>query len=53
MLKPLKVPSEEEFKMWLDEASEWASASGLKEAQVSDIIKEYRAEKRVKKQEGK
>ena len=53
MLKPLKIPSEEEFKMWLEEASDRASTSGLKEAQVSDIIKEYRAEKRAKKQEDK
>ena len=53
VLKPLKVPSEDEFKMWLEEASEWASASGLEEAQLSDIIKEYRAEERARKQEDK
>ena len=49
MLKPLKIPSEEEFRLWLDEAAEWAAASGLQESQVSDIIKEYRAETRAKK----
>ena len=53
MLKPLKVPSEDEFKMWLNEAAEWASATGLNESQVSDIIKEYRAEKRAKRKEDK
>ena len=49
MLKRLSVPTEEEFKQWLEEASDWATSTGLKAAQVSDIIKEYRAEKREKK----
>jgi len=49
MLKRLSVPTEEEFKQWLEEASDWATSTELKAAQVSDIIKEYRAEQREKK----
>ena len=49
LLKRLSVPTEEEFKQWLEAASEWATSTVLTEAQVSDIIKEYRAEKREKK----
>lgn len=48
LLKPLKLPTEEDFMLWLDEASEWAKKNDLQESQVSDIIKKYRAEKKAK-----
>ena len=48
VLKPIKLPTEDEFMLWLNEASAWAKNVNLQESQVSDIISEYRAEKRAK-----
>lgn len=45
MLKPVKVPSEEEFHVWLDEAQEWANSVGYTEDDVADIIKGIRNNK--------
>ena len=50
VLKPIKLPTEDEFMLWLDEASAWAKDINLQESQVSDIISEYRAEKRRKEE---
>ena len=50
VLKPIKLPTEDEFMLWLDEASAWAKDINLQESQVSDIISEYRAEKRSKEE---
>ena len=42
MLKTLKLPSAEEFKLALAEAQEWAASVGYKEDDVNDIIKSVR-----------
>ena len=46
MLKPLKLPSVEEFEKSLEEAETWAATVGCKESDVSDIIKGVRRKKR-------
>ena len=50
LLKPIKLPTEDEFMAWLDEASAWAKTINLQQSQVSDIISEYRAENRSKEE---
>lgn len=45
IIKPLKMPSEEEFKKSLDEAQEWAGSVGLTEDGINDAIKEVRERK--------
>ena len=42
ILKKVKIPTVEEFKLFLDEAQEWAASVGYKEEDVNDIIKEVR-----------
>ncbi len=46
VLKPLKVPSLEEFRSALDRAASWAQETGLKEEDVDSIVKESRRRKR-------
>lgn len=46
MLKTLKLPSLEEFELSLDEAQAWASSVGYEEADVNDIIKSVRKNKK-------
>jgi AbrB family looped-hinge helix DNA binding protein len=46
VIKPVKMPSEEEFKKSLDEAQTWAASVGLTESDINDAIKEVREEKR-------
>ena len=46
MLKPVKIPTEDDFKAWLDEAQAWAEGAGLTPADVSSAIAEVRAEAR-------
>ena len=46
MLKPVKAPTEEDFKSWLDEAQAWATGAGLTPADVDSAIAEVRAEAR-------
>ena len=46
IMKPLKLPTLEEFEASMDEASDWANSVGYKEEDVNDIIKSVRAEKR-------
>ena len=45
MLKPIRIPSEDDFEQLLDEAQEWAASVGYTEEDVNDIIKSVRAEK--------
>lgn len=45
VIKPVKMPSEKEFEKSLDEAKEWAALVGIKEGDVSDIIKSVRRKK--------
>ncbi len=42
MLKPIQLPTEEEFKAQLDEAQHWASSVGYTQDDVDCIIKETR-----------
>ena len=46
MLKPVRVPTEDDFKSWLDEAQAWAEGAGLTPADVNGAIAEVRAEAR-------
>ena len=46
MLKPISIPTEEDFKKSLDKAAEWAKDAGYKEEDVNDIVKSYRKSKR-------
>ena len=46
MLKTIKMPTVEEFKLKLDDAREWAESVGYKEDDVNDIIKSVRKSKR-------
>jgi AbrB family looped-hinge helix DNA binding protein len=46
MLKPIQLPTEEEFKKQLDEAQQWASSVGYTEDDISRIIKESRSKTR-------
>lgn len=45
MLKPIKIPTEDDFIKMLDEAQEWAASVGYKESDVNDIIKSTRERK--------
>ena len=47
MLKPIEVPTENDFKKTLDDAANWAKEVGYEERDVNDIIKSYRKSKRV------
>ena len=42
MLKAVKVPTAEEFKMKLDEAADWAKQVGYEESDVDNIVKSVR-----------
>jgi AbrB family looped-hinge helix DNA binding protein len=46
MLKPIRIPSEDDFEQLLDEAQEWAASVGYQESEVNDIIKSVRRKKR-------
>lgn len=47
LLKPVKVPTEADFKDWLDEAQQWAAESGLSIDDVDDAIASVRSGKRI------
>ena len=47
MLKPINIPTEDDFRKSLDEASNWAKKAGYKEEDVKDIVKSYRKNKKV------
>ena len=42
MLKPIRVPTVQDFKAWMDEARDWAEEAGYREEDVSGIVKEFR-----------
>lgn len=42
MLKPIKVPTEEDFRTFLDEAHAWASEVGYEESDIATIIADVR-----------
>lgn len=46
MLKPIQVPTADEFSVWLSEAQEWAQSVCYTESDVDDIIKSFRTRKR-------
>lgn len=47
MLKPIYIPTEEDFRARLDEAETWAASVGYTEEDVGDIIASVRKKKRV------
>ena len=47
MLKPIEVPTEDDFKKSLDQAAIWAKEAGYKESDVNDIVKAYRKSKKA------
>lgn len=47
MLKPIRVPTVEDFMKNMDEARDWAASVGYKESDINDIIKEVRQKKRL------
>ena len=44
-LKPVKLPTAEEFSRWLDKVQEWAKDVGFKEQDVNDVIRSVRRRK--------
>ena len=46
MLKPIRVPTEDDFIQMLNEAQEWAASVGYQESDVAEIIKSTRERKR-------
>ena len=46
LLKPLKLPTPDDFAKWMAEAQEWASSVGYKEEDIDEIIKSVRRRKR-------
>ena len=47
MLKPIAVPTEDDFKKSLDAAAAWAKDAGYKESDIDDIVKSYRKSKKA------
>ena len=46
MMKPVKLPTERDFRKHLDEAKEWAASVGYQEDDVADIVKAVRRRQR-------
>ena len=46
VMKPIELPSVDEFKAQLEEAREWAESVGYQESDVNDIIKSVRKKNR-------
>ena len=46
LLKPLKLPSPEDFSRWMAEAQKWAASVDYKENDIENIIKSVRKRKR-------
>lgn len=42
MLKPISIPTEQDFRESLDEATAWAKEVGYEQEDVNDIVKSYR-----------
>lgn len=47
MLKPIRMPTVEDFMKSMDEARDWAASVGYQESDINDIIKEIRQKKRL------
>ena len=47
VLKPVREPSVESFKAWMDEAQEWAQDVGYTEEDVATIVKDVRKRRRA------
>lgn len=47
MLKPINVPTEQDFRDSLDQAVAWAKEAGYEESDVNDIVKSYRKAKKA------
>jgi AbrB family looped-hinge helix DNA binding protein len=48
ILKPIDIPTEDDFRKSLNEAAAWAKEAGYKEDDVSDIIKTYRKNRKTR-----
>ncbi len=46
MLKPIRMPTENDFLKNMDEAQAWAASVGYQESDINGIIKEVRQRKR-------
>ncbi len=47
VLKPVRLPTVEEFSAWLDEARAWAAEAGYGEEDMAGIVKSVRRKKRT------
>lgn len=47
MLKPVRIPTVEDFMKSMDEAQAWAASVGYQESDINDIIKKTRVKKRL------
>ncbi|MBE5898798.1 MAG: AbrB/MazE/SpoVT family DNA-binding domain-containing protein [Lachnospiraceae bacterium] len=47
MLKPISIPTEQDFRESLDEAAAWAKKVGYEQEDVNDIVKSYRKANRT------
>ena len=47
ILKPVKMPTEEEFEACLDEAQKWAASEGFTKEDVADAVKSVHRKKNV------
>lgn len=47
MLKPISIPTEQDFRESLDEAAAWAKEVGYEQEDVNDIVKSYRKANRT------
>ena len=46
VLKPVEMPTAEEFSDWLEEAQAWAKKAGYEKADVTKAVKSARRKKR-------
>lgn len=47
MLKPIRMPTVDDFMKSMDEAQAWAASVGYQESDINDIIKKTRVKKRL------
>lgn len=45
VLKPVKLPTAEEFSKWLDEAQGWAQEAGFKAREANNVVRDVRRRK--------
>ena len=46
VLKPIEMPTAEEFSKWLKEAQKWAKKAGYKKTDLADVVQSVRKVKR-------